>query len=236
MTYFAWIADFLRDASQIYRRHGLASGDRIDDYLQEVAGLFPQNSLRARRALKEIENHLRERADQLQCQGIDAETAATTAVERFGKAIDVFHQFEVQAPFESEVDTMIRNVLTGITGLTTAFAALFFVFSFYDDAAVLTTIAKLLLSTAILGFNLVSLYWLWRQRGERPWLRWAVFAGALFLVILGSAGFAWTAHLGLLTGDWESYGFLMSALLVFQGCFTVTTNKLNDCAAPKVTA
>lgn len=199
--------------------------DPIQAYLIEFARRLPDHGRRANRALQEVEDHLREEESELCRQGLEPADATVAAIERFGSSSEILRQFELQAPLESEVPTMVRSTLTPIAALTTVFAAMFFIFAWIDDAPPAETIAKVLLAVVVIAYNAILLLHLWMHRPARAWMPWLVFGGGIVLIAIGSAGFVWTAHLGLTTGDWESYGFVVAALLVLEGALaTVFVN------------
>ena len=207
--------------------------DPIDAYVNEFFRHLPGRSRRARRALREIEDHLRERTEALCRNGMESLVAAEAAIERFGAPSEVMRQFELQAPLESEV--MMRYVLTLLATLTSAFAALMFVFSWLDDASAAGLIAKIGLSCMIIGYNAILLLRLWTQKSRTAWAHWFIFGGAMLMIAVGSAGFVWTAHLGRITGDWESYGFVVATLLVFEGVLAAVQAMAHESNVAKLT-
>lgn len=208
--------------------------DPIQAFLIELARRMPGETSRTSRVLEEVEDHLIEKTDELRRQGLDFEAARAAAVERFGTPGEVLHRFEIEAPLESEVRAMLRFALTLTAGVTTAFAALIFVFSWVDDAPLAVTFAKVALSIVIAAYNVVLLSRLWMRQPARPWLAWLVFGGGLLMIAIGAAGFVWTAHLGEVTGDWESYGFVCGALLVFQGALAAVQSRARETGARKL--
>ena len=72
-------------------RHGSDRNDgpkteSIQAFLNDIARRMPARSLRARRLLEEFEDHLREKASQLQRQGMNEEEAAAAAIAQFGSS------------------------------------------------------------------------------------------------------------------------------------------------------
>jgi HAAS len=189
----------------------------IADYLDALARELPPRSRRARRALQEIEAHLGDSAARLRRQGLTPEDAATAAIERFGTPRFIAAQFHRQAPVESEASEMIRHALTLLAALTTIMAGLLFVVSWFDDATGLAFAAKIAVSAAILGYNLLLVHQLYAAGAGKSVESAIAFAGALALIAIGSAGAVWTIHLGQTTGDWEMYGIVGGGLLAVQG-------------------
>ena len=130
---------------------------------------------------------------------------------------------------------MLRYALTLIATLTSAFAAVIFVFSWFDDAAPTGLAAKVFLAALIIGYNVVLLHHLW-MRATRASLPWVVFGGGLLLLAIGSAGIAWTAHLGQISGDWESSGFVAGLLLIIEGALAAVQVTLGDANLRKLAA
>ena len=191
--------------------------DPIRAYLDEFARRLSGCGLAGRRVLEEIECHLREVADVLHRRGLEPTAAARTAIERFGSADEVFRQFEHQAPLESEVTVMIRSLLKPLAWVTIALAALFFVMSWFDDAPLTALIVKSTVAACVIGCGLIVLFQTRTAEPRSEWQRATVLAGAVLALVIGSAGVVWTAHLGILTGDWEYYGFGVCGLLMLLG-------------------
>ncbi|MCI0332855.1 MAG: permease prefix domain 1-containing protein [Planctomycetes bacterium] len=213
----------------------MTDDDPIQTYLMEFARRLPSHTRRAERAVVEIEDHLRERAEELCRKGMDARAAAKVAIEQFGDISRILRQFELQAPLNCEEQPMLRNFMTAVAALTTLFAGMIFVFSWLDDAGPTSLAAKLFGAVVIIAYNIVLLARLW-TRDSRLWMRWVVSCGGLLLIAIGSAGFVWTAHLGLATGDWESYGFVAAALLVIEGVFAALYGMVDHFGVPRVAA
>jgi HAAS len=195
----------------------MTDADPIREYLDEFARQFSCRGRRARRVLCEIEEHLRDAAQELREQGIEPAAAAAKACERFGSPEEIWRQFDRSSLVDDEVMTMLRMTMTAVVVLTTIMAGLFFVFSWLGDAPPAVQAVKMLISAAIVGYNLLLLHQLWLARVQQALEDWCVFAGALLLVATGSAGIVWTAHLGQVTGDWEFYGFVIGGLLMAEG-------------------
>jgi len=122
---------------------------------------------------------------------------------------------------------MMRYVLILLAMLTSAFAALIFAYSWFDDAPPASLAAKIFLAAMIIAYNSLLLVRLWSHAARPAWLPWSIFCGGLLWIAVGSGGFVWTAHLGQITGDWEAYGFVVAMLLVFEGALA-TVQVLTD--------
>jgi HAAS len=204
--------------------------DPIDDYLREFAQQLPIRGRQANRVLHEINDHLRELADELCSQGMEPAAAATKAIERFGSPSEVRERFDLEAPLESEVDAMFRYVLMSVAALTFAFGAAFMIFSGFDDARPTMLITKLVASAIMMACSSVVFHQGWSVQPLANWQRAMVLASALLSIAIGSAGAVFTAHLGLVTRDWEMYGFVGAALLILQG--TLATTHITIAQAP----
>lgn len=191
--------------------------DPFQAFLKEVARKMPARSLRARRLLEEFEDHLRERAIQLQLQGLNEEDAVVAAIAQFGSPDEVLRRFELESPIESEVDAMFRYLLMSVACLTFVFGAVFLAFSAFDDARYAMFISKIVASVVIMACSFVLFYQGWTTKPLANWQRGLALASALLSIVIGSMGGVFTAHLGLVTNDWEMYGFFGAGLLLLQG-------------------
>jgi hypothetical protein len=191
--------------------------DAIKDYLAKLSQQPPFRGRGARRILREIGDHLREAADELHRQGMDPAAAASKAVERFGSQSELCKLFDLESPIESEEDAMIRYLLMSVAGLSFAFGGVFLVCSGFDDARHAMFISKLVASAIIMACSLTIFYQGWTTKPLANWQRGLALASALMSIAIGSAGGVFTAHLGLVTQDWEMYGFVGAGLLVLQG-------------------
>ena len=191
--------------------------DPINDYLQELARQLPARSRRADRVLHEINDHLRTIADDLISQGMDRAAAAAKAIERLGSPTAVRQRFDLESPIESEVDAMIRYLLMAAACLTFAFGAVFLLFSAFDDARYAMFITKIVASAIIMASSSILFFQGWTTKRRPIWQSSLALASALMSISLASAGAVFTAHLGLVTGDWEMYAFFGAGLLMLQG-------------------
>jgi hypothetical protein len=191
--------------------------DRIEAYLQEFARQLQFHGFHSRRVLDEIRDHLQETMDELCRQGMEPAAAAAAAIERFGSPPEVVERFELETPLESEVEIMIRYLLMPVAVLTFLFGALFMVGSLFDDAHVSMFVSKLVASAIMMGCSVILFYQGWTTGPLGNWQRGLALAAALLSIMIGSMGGVFTAHLGLVTKDWEMYGFVGGGLLILQG-------------------
>jgi hypothetical protein len=208
--------------------------DPIDAYLMEFGRQLPNRGRRSRRALEEVEAHLRDAADALVGQGRDPLRAAQQAVENFGSPSQVLQRFELEAPFESEVDTVIRYLLLPVTGLTVLFGTVFLIASHFDDAPLGAFAMKVVASAVMICCSAILFYQGWTTKRLANWQRGFALASALLSIAFGSAGAVFTAHLGFVTHDWEMYGFVGAGLLILQGA--LATIELLNAEPPRLTA
>jgi hypothetical protein len=193
------------------------NNDAIQSFLNDLARRMPRRSLRALRLLEEFDDHLRERARQLQRQGMNEEDAAAAAIAQFGTADIVLQRFELEFPIESEVDSMIRYLQMSVAALTFLFGTVFLAFSGADDVRHAMFITKIVASLVIMVCSFVLFHQGWTKRPLANWQCGLAQASSIVSIALGSAGGVFTAHLGLVTHDWEMYGFVGAGLLVLQG-------------------
>jgi hypothetical protein len=199
------------------RRELPANQDPIQAYISDFASRLPCHGRRANRVLHEIEDHLRETTDYLCRQGMNPAEAARAAVGRVGTPNELIRQFDIEAPIESEVPIMVRSILLLAALLSTLFAGLFCVMAWFDDAPIAWLIMKTLVSALIMGCSMILFGQAWGHTISLRWERELAVASALLSVAFGSAGGVFTAHLGIVTHDWEMYGFVGAALLILQG-------------------
>ncbi len=188
----------------------------IDDYMAKLAREMPRGN-RSERILLEIECHLRDRTEKLCSNGQSQREAEAAAIAQFGTQEQILQEFSVQAPIESEEFIMLRSTLTVLVALTGVYAALHAVFAFPNEGSALWAGAKILAATYVIGYGILVLFWLRDRRQMSETLRVILFIGGLGLIELGTANVVWTAHLGLVTGDWEYYGFVGGALISMLG-------------------
>ena len=186
----------------------------------------------SRRVIAETRDHLQEAIDELICEGMEPKAAATLAIERFGLPNEVIEQFELEAPLESEVEVMIRYLLMPVSVLTFLFGAVFMVGSFTDDAHTSMLITKIVASAIMMGCSAIVFCQGWTTRPLQKWERGLALTAALLSIVIGSMGGVFTAHLGLVTHDWEMYGFAGAGLLVLQGVLAVVGPVMGDPSLP----
>lgn len=112
---------------------------------------------------------------------------------------------------------MVRYSLTALVVLTSFYALLLGGFSLLGEPAEIFAYFKLLLAAIVIGSGLLVLRWQWMPSAIDENQRWWVFVGGLSLIEIGTANIVWSAHLGLVTGDWEFYGFVGGALISLLG-------------------
>ena len=189
----------------------------IRNYLDELAASLSSRNYPIDRILPEIEDHLCQRADQLRAEGWDPDKAEREAIERFGAISRVVSQFQKQPPLPCEEVIMMRRSLTVLMVLTTAYAALYVVFSVFNEPTAIFTYVKVALAAIVIAYGMLILRWQWHSSPLGDNERFAVFIGGLSLIEIGTANMVWTAHLGLVSGDWEYYGFIGGALISMFG-------------------
>jgi HAAS len=199
----------------------------IDQYLQEFARTLRLRSRLSRRVLDEVNDHLREAVKNLVDSGVDPETAARMAIERFGSPAQVVERFETEAPLESEVEMMLRYVLMPVAAMSFLFGGLFFGGAWCDDASSVMHLSKLIAASIVVSCSVILFYQGWVTRPLRPWERALALIAALVSIMIGSMGGVFTAHLGLVTHDWEMYGFAGAGALVLQGVLGVVSQVLS---------
>jgi hypothetical protein len=208
--------------------------ESIQAFLDDIARRMPARSLRALRLLEEFHDHLLEKASQLQRQGVNEEEAAAAAIAQFGTPDEVLQRFELESPIESEVDAMIRYLQMSVAALTFLFGAVFLAFSGFDDDRHAMFITKIVASLMIMACSFVLFHQGWTTRPLANWQRGLALASSIVSIALGSAGGVFTAHLGLVTGDWESYAFFGAALLLLQGTLATLPLVLMDSDRPNL--
>ena len=117
---------------------------------------------------------------------------------------------------------MIRHSLTVLVAITSLYAALLAVFALVNEPAATFTYVKLALAAIVIGCGLLVVHWQWTGRPLKVSERFAIFFGGLGLIEIGTANTVWTAHLGLVSGDWEYYGFVGGMLISVLGALAAT--------------
>jgi hypothetical protein len=172
-------------------------------------------------------------AVQFQSKGLSAEEAQRAAVARFGRADDVAATFAEQAPLEPENEPMLRKALTVLVGTTSLFAVavIFFTFTGRDEALWWSAI-KITAGIYVLLEAWLTVSFLQKERLQRDLQRTFVFLTGLALIALGSACGVWSAHLGMVTGDWDGYTAAGALLLMLQGAVTAWLARPNLPSSP----
>jgi hypothetical protein len=191
--------------------------DPVRQYLNDLASRLSSSDGPTRRILCEVEEHLRQRIDQLRAAGWDKKLAEREAIARFGATFRIADQFQQQPPLPCEELIMIRRSLSSLVLLTSAYAALLGIFSLLNEPTAIFSYVKVAVASVVVGCGVLILHWQWNSRQLGAIGRWSVFTGGLGLIVIGTANIVWTAHLGLVTGDWESYGFVGGALILLLG-------------------
>ena len=189
----------------------------IRKYLSDLATSLSSRNYPTERILPEIEDHLYQRADQLRAEGWQPDEAEQEAITRFGAISRVVSQFQQQPPLPCEERIMFRRSLIALVALTSVYAALHVIFSLLNEPTAIWTYVKIAYAVIVIGYGTLVLHWQWaaRQLGEIQ--RWGIFIGGLALIEIGTANIVWTAHLGLVSGDWEYYGFVGGGLISLLG-------------------
>jgi hypothetical protein len=190
----------------------------IEDYCQELLALLPAGTLRSRRVVYEVRSHLNEIAEHFREQGLSTTDAEEEAIRQFGTAAEVALAFSQEAPLEPEFEPMIRKAFTVLVALTSLFAAALIVFTVLGkDDYLWWAAAKLVVGLFVVLQGQLALAVLRspRLRGDLP--RLVMFLSGLATVAVGAASGAWSAHLGLVTGDWDGYAGAGAMMFCLQG-------------------
>ena len=131
---------------------------------------------------------------------------------------------------------MIRYLQMSVAALTFLFGAVFLAFSGFDDARHAMFVTKIVASIMIMACSFVLFHQGWTTKPLANWQRGLALASSIVSIALGSAGGVFTAHLGLVTGDWESYAFFGAALLLLQGTLATLPLVLVDSDRPNLAA
>jgi hypothetical protein len=190
----------------------------IEEYCQELLAFLPAGTLRSTRVVYEASSHLDEIAEDFREQGMSTTDAEREAIRQFGTAAEVASAFSQEAPLEPEFEPMIRKAFTVLVALTSLFAAALIVFTVLGkDDYFWWTATKLIVGLFVVLQGQLALFVLRSPylRGDLP--RLVMFLSGLATVAVGAAGGAWSAHLGLVTGDWDGYAGAGAIMLCLQG-------------------
>jgi hypothetical protein len=194
----------------------------INEYCRKLAARLPAGTIRGARVVREVRNHLEEQARSLSSGGTLTLADEQEAIRQFGSVDEIAASFAAQTPLEPENEPVVRKMLVLLVSASSLFAAalLFFTLLGGHDDASWWTLTKTALGVFVLaeGGLASALLWSDRLRGDMP--RLLVFLAALALIAVGSATGVWSAHLGLVTGDWDGYAGAGAVLLVLQGAAT----------------
>jgi hypothetical protein len=235
MTDFDRISDGFRRFIS-HRRRDRSNFAPIRAYIDELSRMLPPRSGRAKRLLVEIEDHLRESASQLCSRGLSPDEAATAAVAQFGSPQQIVDRFELEFPIESEVDAMLRYILMTVAAFTCLFGGALLALSGFDDARHGMFVTKIVASVVIALCCMTVFYSAWTRKSLSTGQRGVVLASALISIMVGSMGAVFTAHLGLVTHDWQTYGFAGAGLLVLQGALATVPLLFTDADRRELTA
>jgi len=195
--------------------------DPIRQFLAELETSLSSNGSSPERILHEIEDHLRQQVEEFRSAGVERSEAELKALALFGTSAQVAEQFRQQPPLPCEEETMFRRSMTVLAAVTSIYAGLHVVFSLLNDPTALLTYVKAALALVVLAYGWLILQWQWGSRELSEMRRWAVIVGGLSLIEIGTANIVWTAHLGLVSGDWEYYGFVGGSLISMLGALAV---------------
>lgn len=191
--------------------------DPVRQYVNDLASRLSSSNKPTERIVCEVEEHLRQRIDQLQTAGWYKPQAEREAIARFGTTCRIADQFQQQPPLPGEEFIMIRRSLSILVLLTSAYAALLGIFSLLNEPTAIFSYVKVAFASIVVGCGALILHWQWNAHQLGKIGRWTVFVGGLSLIEIGTANIVWTVHLGLVTGDWEYYGFVGGALISLLG-------------------
>ena len=108
---------------------------------------------------------------------------------------------------------MLTVALSATTSLAAAFVAVHSLFLDADGRPGWVAV-KVLQSLAVMAVGALTIRRCLRPEGGGAAL---VLLGAIWLQVSGGAGFAWTLHLGEVTGDFEAWALALTAAIAGQG-------------------
>lgn len=200
----------------------MKDSDPIRQYLTDLAASLALSSYPAERILHEVEDHLRQRTGDLQSQGWQPQEAALEAIARFGTPHRVASQFQQQPPLPNAEEIMIRLSMTVLVALISLYAGAHVVFSLVNDPAAMLSYIKIVYAAIVVAYGVLILRWQWASPIMGDAMRCAIFVGGLALIEIGAANMVWATHLGIVSGDWEFYGFVGGALVSLLGAVAAT--------------
>ena len=203
------------------------------DYCRELKARLPAGTLRSGRVVRETRAHLEELAIQFRNKGLSPEVAQQAAVAQFGRVDDVAATFAEQAPLEPEHEPMLRMALAFLVGTTSLFAVAVILFTITNhDEALWWSVLKVIAGISVMLEAWLTISFLRHERLQRDLPRTFVFLTGLALIALGSACGVWSAHLGMVTGDWDGYIAAGALLLMLQGAVTAWLARPNLPSSP----
>lgn len=120
------------------------------------------------------------------------------------------------------MSAICRIALNGLVVLTVLYAGAHLFFTLLDEAPFTWKLAKICIAAGVVVYGLLLLMQLSRPSALAKALRWVTYFGALAMIAVGAANVVWTAHLGIMSGDWEYYGILGGGLIALQGALVAT--------------
>ena len=211
----------------------MTTSSPIEEYCRELKARLPAGTLRSGRVVRETRAHLEELAVQFRGKGLSAEEAQRAAVAQFGRVDDVAATFAQQAPLEPENEPMLRRALTLLVGITSLFAVAVILFTFTGhDEALWWSVVKVIAGICVMLEAGLTFWFLRNGRLQGDLRRTFVFLTGLALIALGSACGVWSAHLGMVTGDWDGYTAAGALLLMLQGAVTAWLARPNLPSSP----
>ena len=161
----------------------MTGSDPIRQYLAELAKCFSSNGQPPERILREVEDHLRQRVEDLRAEGWEPGDAEQEAFDPLWHALsELQSSFEQQPPLPCEEEIMFRRSMTVLAALTSVYAALHVVFSLMNEPTAFFTYVKTAYALIVVGYGLLILHWQWISRDIGDIERYAIFVGGLGLI------------------------------------------------------
>jgi hypothetical protein len=216
----------------------MSESQPINDYCRKLAARIPTGTTRGVRVIREVRSHLEELARSLSAGGVVTPEDQQSAIRQFGSVDEIAASFADQTPLEPENEPMIRKTFGLLVSATSLFAIAVIAFTLFGTPgeAMWWASAKIVTGLFVLAAGSLTLALLRseRLRGDLP--RLFLFLAGLALIALGSACGVWSAHLGLVTGDWDGYAGVGAVLLILQGAATAWLARPNLPLASRPTA
>ena len=106
--------------------------------------------------------------------------------------------------------TTVMAILVGVTTLTMPGVA---------EGSVAIIVSRLVICLFIIAVGVVT--WKQYRSGDNATTQWLLLFAAMALMTIGAFGFAWTIHLGEVTGDFEYWAMMINLALVGQGALSI---------------